>query len=351
MGLKRTSSARSGFFRDWVINAFNRDLPYDQFIVEQLAGDLLPNATQDQKVATGFLRNSMINEEGGIDPEQFRMEAMFDRIDAIGKAMLGLTINCAQCHNHKYDPLLQEEYYRIFAFLNNSHESNMAAYTPDEQQKRAEIFRKIREIEGELQHKSADWVERMAKWEAGVKANQPEWVALEPEVDDISNGGQKYVPMGDASLLAQGYAPTKHRVKMTVKTTLPKIAAFRLELLNDPNLPLGGPGRSVKGTGALTEFAVEADGKPVEIARATADINPPERELEAMFYDKSNRRRVTGTDRVRDRQESRYGVGYRCRTRADERAAQGCVQCRDADREYRRDGADDLSRSAAWRLE
>ncbi len=302
-GFEKDKQRQVWFFRDWVINAFNRDLPYNQFIVDQLAGDLLPNATQDQHVATGFLRNSMINEEGGIDPEQFRMEAMFDRIDAIGKGMLGLTINCAQCHNHKYDPLLQEEYYKIFAFLNNAHESNIAVYTPAEQQTRADLFRKIREIESELQHKSPDWAEKMAHWEAQVKGNQPVWVALEPEVDDISNGGQKYVPMGDASLLAQGYAPTKHRVKMTVKTNLPKIAAFRLELLNDPNLPLSGPGRSLKGTAALTEFAVEAlpvgaaaEAKPatIKIARATADVNPPERELEAMFYDKSNRRRVTG---------------------------------------------------------
>ena len=302
-GFEKDKQRQVWFFRDWVIDAFNRDLPYNQFLIDQLAGDLLPNATQDQHVATGFLRNSMINEEGGIDPEQFRMEAMFDRMDAIGKAMLGLTINCAQCHNHKFDPLLQEEYYKIFAFLNNAHESNIAVYTPDEQQKRAEIFRRIREIEGELQHRSADWVERIAKWEAGVKAGRTEWIPLSPEVEDISNGGQKYLPMGDASLLAQGYAPTKHRVKMTVKTSLERIAAFRLELLNDPNLPLNGPGRSIKGTGALTEFAVEAlpanapaDAKPqpVEIARATADINPPERELEPMYFDKSNRRRVTG---------------------------------------------------------
>ena len=111
------------FYRDWVIDALNRDLPYDQFVIEQIAGDLLPDATQDQIVATGFLRNSMINEEGGIDPEQFRMEAMFDRMDAIGKSMLGLTIQCAQCHNHKFDPLTQEEYYRLFAFLNNDHEA------------------------------------------------------------------------------------------------------------------------------------------------------------------------------------------------------------------------------------
>ena len=136
---RRTSRASVWFYRDWVINALNRDLPYNQFVIDQIAGDLLPNATQDQLVATGFLRNSMINEEGGIDPEQFRMEAMFDRMDAIGKGILGLTIQCAQCHNHKYDPLTQEEYYRMFAFLNNTHEANVAVYTPDqEQMKRAE---------------------------------------------------------------------------------------------------------------------------------------------------------------------------------------------------------------------
>ena len=102
------------FYRDWVVNALNRDLPYDQFIIEQIAGDLLPNPTQDQRVATGFLRNSMINEEGGADPEQFRMEAMFDRMDAVGKSILGVTVQCTQCHDHKYDPLTQEEYYRLF---------------------------------------------------------------------------------------------------------------------------------------------------------------------------------------------------------------------------------------------
>ena len=111
-------------YRDWVVEALNRDLPYDQFIIEQIAGDLLPDATQDQIVATGFLRNSMLNEEGGIDPEQFRMEAMFDRMDAIGKNMLGVTIQCCQCHNHKYDPITQEEYYRMFAFLNDTDEAN-----------------------------------------------------------------------------------------------------------------------------------------------------------------------------------------------------------------------------------
>ena len=114
-------------YRDWVINAFNRDLPYDRFVIEQIAGDLLPREPgpehQDAVIATGFLRNAMLNEEGGVDPEQFRMEGLFDRMDCIGKSILGLTIQCAQCHNHKFDPLKQEEYYRLFAFLNNDQEA------------------------------------------------------------------------------------------------------------------------------------------------------------------------------------------------------------------------------------
>src|SRR5678815_2462884 len=168
------------FYRDWVINALNKDLPYNQFVLEQIAGDMLPGATQDQIVATGFLRNSMLNEEGGIDPEQFRMEAMFDRMDAIGKGILGITIQCAQCHNHKFDPLKQEEYYRLFAFLNNTHESNVAVYTADELRKRSEVLRKIQEIETELRHRTPDWKQRMARWEESVRNNQPEWTILRP---------------------------------------------------------------------------------------------------------------------------------------------------------------------------
>src|SRR5204863_8616876 len=98
-GYEKDKTRRVWAYREWVINALNRDLPYDRFILEQIAGDMLPGATQDQIVATGFLRNSMINEEGGIDPEQFRMEAMYDRMDAVGKSVLGLTVQCAQCHN------------------------------------------------------------------------------------------------------------------------------------------------------------------------------------------------------------------------------------------------------------
>ncbi|MFN7929719.1 MAG: PSD1 and planctomycete cytochrome C domain-containing protein [Blastocatellia bacterium] len=300
-GFEKDKMRNVWFYRDWVINALNHDKPYDQFIIEQIAGDLLPNATQENLVATGFLRNSMINEEGGVDPEQFRMEAMFDRMDAIGKSILGFTVNCAQCHNHKFDPLTQEEYYRLFAFLNNSDEGSIVVYTPAEQMQRANILSGTREIEAKLQELKPDWLAQMNAWEDRIKNDQPEWQVLQPSVDDISTGGQKYFPLKDGSFLAQGYAPTKHRVKLTTKTSLQNITALRIEMLNDPNLPMLGPGRSPKGTFGLTEVNVEAapasDEKKIskiKIVKATADVNPPEKELEPMFYDKSNNRRVEG---------------------------------------------------------
>jgi hypothetical protein len=107
-------------YRDWVVAALNRDQPYDQFVIEQLAGDLLPGPTVEQKIATGFNRNTQINQEGGIDPEQFRIEAVMDRVATFGSTFLGITVNCAQCHDHKFDPLPQRDYYRLFAFFNNT---------------------------------------------------------------------------------------------------------------------------------------------------------------------------------------------------------------------------------------
>ena len=107
-------------YRDWVVEAFNRNLPFDEFVIEQLAGDMLPNARLDQIVATGFHRNTLINEEGGTDPEQFRIEAVVDRVYTTGTVFLGLTVGCCQCHDHKYDPLSQREYYQFFAFFNNT---------------------------------------------------------------------------------------------------------------------------------------------------------------------------------------------------------------------------------------
>lgn len=115
-------------YRDWVIASLNENKPFDQFTVEQLAGDLLPNATLQQKIATGFHRNTQINQEGGVDPEQFRMDSIFDRVATTGNVWLGLSIGCAQCHSHKFDPITQKEYYQIFAFLNNQEEPSIKVY-------------------------------------------------------------------------------------------------------------------------------------------------------------------------------------------------------------------------------
>ncbi|MBL9161772.1 MAG: PSD1 domain-containing protein [Planctomycetaceae bacterium] len=287
-------------YRDWVIDAFNADKPYNEFVIEQIAGDLLPNATQDQRVATGYLRNSMINEEGGIDPEQFRMEAMFDRVDAIGKGVLGLTVQCAQCHTHKYDPITQTDYYRLFAFLNNCDEAQMSAYTDEELALWSATRALIDRLEEELKAAAPKWRQRMAEWEKTVTDRSGQWTTVRPELD--ASGGQKHYLLADGSVLAAGYAPTKHSTDFTVTMAADaKITAVRLELMNDPNLPHGGPGRSLDGLFGLTEMEVSAATaeKPTESAKlkivsATADVNPPGRPLAPAYDDQSNERRVTG---------------------------------------------------------
>ena len=115
-------------YRDWVVNAFNKDLPFDQFTIEQLAGDLLPDATESQRVATGFHRNTQINQEGGIDPEQFRIDSVFDRVATTGTVWLGLSVGCAQCHDHKFDPIPQQEFYQLFAFFNQQDEPTLRVH-------------------------------------------------------------------------------------------------------------------------------------------------------------------------------------------------------------------------------
>ena len=116
-------------FRDWVVDALNQDMPFDQFTVEQIAGDLLPGSTQNQKIATGFHRNTQINQEGGIDKEQFRVDSVFDRVATTGTVWLGLTVGCAQCHDHKFDPIKQSEFYELFAFFNNQDEPVLKVYS------------------------------------------------------------------------------------------------------------------------------------------------------------------------------------------------------------------------------
>ena len=151
-------------YRDWVVSALNADMPFDRFTVEQLAGDLLPGSTLDQKIATGFHRNTQINQEGGIDREQFRIESVFDRVATTGTVWLGLTVGCAQCHDHKFDALSQEEYYRLFAFLNNQDEPSLSV--PDAGVNRAALTAEQTQLLGRITAYLDDRLALMTTWES-----------------------------------------------------------------------------------------------------------------------------------------------------------------------------------------
>ncbi|HWN93808.1 MAG TPA: PSD1 and planctomycete cytochrome C domain-containing protein, partial [Methylomirabilota bacterium] len=243
-------------YRDWVINAVNRDLPFDQFTIEQLAGDLLPNATLDQKVATGFLRNSMQNQEGGIEPEQFRTEAMIDRIDAVGRAWLGLTIACAQCHNHKFDPISHREYFQLYAFLNNDNEPFLEVPTPKEQKQRDELTAKVRALEDKAMKDATNLTERMAAWEKEAADAAGNWFVLDPT--EWHNFATKYEKQSDGSLLGGGDVQLGAVTRVWVDATPANITGLRLEVLKHPNLPYEGPGLMKTGSWLLKEFVCEA---------------------------------------------------------------------------------------------
>ena len=155
-------------YRDWVIDALNRDLPFDQFVIEQLAGDMLPDATLEQKIATGFHRNTQINQEGGIDKEQFRIESIIDRVNTTGTAFLGLTIGCCQCHDHKFDPLTQKEYYGLFAFLNNADEPDLPLASPEEVARAGQIDAKSPPISPRCPRRTRPFGTRMLEWERSL---------------------------------------------------------------------------------------------------------------------------------------------------------------------------------------
>jgi mono/diheme cytochrome c family protein len=269
-------------YRDWVIDAYNDNMPYDQFAVDQLAGDLLPDPTVADRVATGFLRNSMLNEEGGIDPEQFRNEGIIERMDVLGKSFLGLTVNCCQCHNHKYDPISQKEYYRLFAFLNNDDEPSMEVPDKPTQATREAIAGKIAGLEDKMMAQYPDLPQKMEAWEKEMKAMEETWTVLEPQTY-YASVGTKFTKLDDNSLLATGSNPGVSIYTVTARTSLKGITGFRLEALADPNLPSYGPGRADNGNFVLTEFTVEAstgasnkETNRVPLQNATADFSQPD---------------------------------------------------------------------------
>ena len=277
-GFEKDLPRRQHAWRDWVINALNRDMPYDQFLVEQIAGDLLPDATQDQRIATGFFRNGMVNEEGAIVFEQFRTEGMFDRMDTIGKSVLGLTIQCAQCHTHKYDPLTHEEYFRLMAFINNDYEAVSWIYTPEQQAQVAKVREGTAALEAKLRADVPDWQAKQLAWEEVARKTALPWEQLKP-VDPEWGGGLSHPEaQPDDSVLTLGFRANDGDLWVFADTKQTNLTGLRLEALTHGDLPFTGPGRSNNGTFAVSEVVVEAqklgDGKwePVKLVNASADF-------------------------------------------------------------------------------
>ena len=182
-------------WRDWVIQALNSNMPFDQFTIEQLAGDLLPHAAIDRKIATGFNRNTLTNREGGIDKEEFRVEQVFDRTNTLGTVWLGLTVGCAQCHDHKYDPITQKDFYQLYAFFNSALEVNLEAPRPGEMGpyllRKAEYDRKRRELLADynVPELQAEWEKKVLK-AAADPGKDPDGDFLWGYLDILVDSGQ-----------------------------------------------------------------------------------------------------------------------------------------------------------------
>jgi Protein of unknown function (DUF1553)/Protein of unknown function (DUF1549)/Planctomycete cytochrome C len=265
-------------YRDWVINALNEDKPFDQFTIEQLAGDLLRNPTKSQLVATGFHRNTVINEEGGVDPEQARVEQVMDRVHTTGAVWLGLTIGCAQCHTHKFDPIPHKEYYQMFAFFNSTMDVNNQG--PTIPVTRGEMFGQPETTQTTLatntpELKQGEWerqeIARLEKNPAVTAPKKPvEWVSFEPVKFDTEAAG-KLQQLTDGSFLMTQNAAVNDAYRILVRIASPRVAAVRLRVLPHDALPKNGPGLATDGSFALSEFYIDSEGGRHAFNTAFAD--------------------------------------------------------------------------------
>ncbi|MFK7770336.1 MAG: PSD1 and planctomycete cytochrome C domain-containing protein [Mariniblastus sp.] len=264
-------------YRDWVIRALNEDLPYDKFSIYQLAGDMLPNPTSDQMIATGFHRNTMLNEEGGIDPLEYRFQAMVDRVATTGTVWLGMTTGCAQCHTHKFDPITHTDYYRLMALMNNTDEPDFLIPEPDYESKRNAIESQIEKLESELFDKFAkqdkDFEHSVSEWISSIRPKVARWEIARPSA--MKTNSPKLSIMKDGSIFSSGDV-TKRDVfgfEFDLSKIEKPITAIRLEAIPDSRLPAGGQGRAYyegpKGDFFLSEIAASIDGVAAEFSGAS----------------------------------------------------------------------------------
>ena len=296
-GFQTDSSRGMWPWRDWVIKAFNDNLPFDQFTIQQIAGDLLPNATRDQVVATGFNRNHRLNGEGGIIAEEWRIENIIDRVETTSFTWLGLTLNCCRCHDHKYDPFTQRDFYSLFAFFNNMPESGtiqgqsnrsggnspptIDVPSPDQEAQLAKLDAAVKAAQQQIAEAGKQLPKLIAAWEPTAQkqmlTEQSPWSLIEPTKVE-SQGGATLTRQGDGSYLASGKNPASDTYVITATLPHAPVSAFLLECLPDPSLPNQSLGRAFNGNFVLAEFEVDVEGdagNPVQatIAKAQADYS------------------------------------------------------------------------------
>ena len=255
-------------WRDWVVKAFNDNLPFDKFTVWQLAGDLLPDATHEQQLATGFLRNHMINGEGGRIAEENRVDYVMDMTETVGTVWMGLTLNCCRCHDHKFDPIQQREYYQLFSFFNQTPVDGAGGnpQTPpvlpvpsaEQQSQLTAIDLRLKEADTKLRLRAKELEESRANWEA----EQREQLRLAPSpwsvgtVVKATATHQKLETLADQSVLASGDTVANDSYEVELQVAPQMIAALRLEAMQHESLPAGGLSRWPGGNFVLTTFEV-----------------------------------------------------------------------------------------------
>lgn len=270
-------------WRDWVIDAFNQNMPYDRFTVEQLAGDLLPNATLSQRVATGFHRNTMFNREGGVDQEEAHFAVILDRVDTTSTVWLGSTLACARCHDHKYDPFSQKDYYRMAAIFSNTKviprgpkeiseekwfEPEISVPTAEQSRRQAALRERIFGLEAKLRERNPALDEEFARWKASA-LRPTEWTV---PAGSAKGSAAMLTKQADGSFLASGSNPLQDDFTVDLEPSGGAVSGMRLEVLPDPSFVNRGPGRADNGNFVLTGVEVSADGKPVAIREARADF-------------------------------------------------------------------------------